>query len=60
MRSKATVEPVLAEETQISVVLDDLTGKSRNLPAVWDNYPLCDYYSAIALFCSSGLGVSWG
>jgi len=44
MRSKTTVEPVLAEGTQISALMDDLTGEQRNLPAVLDNNPLHDYY----------------
>jgi hypothetical protein len=41
---QTTAEPVLAEGKEISVLLDDLTGEPRNLPAVLDNNPLHDYY----------------
>jgi hypothetical protein len=60
MRSQTTVEPVLAEGTQISALLDDLTGEQRSLPAVLDNNPLHDYYCAIAFSARAGWALSWG
>jgi hypothetical protein len=57
---QATAEPVLAEGTQISALMDDLTREQRNLPAVFDNNPLHDYYLAIAFSARAGWALSWG
>ena len=56
MRSQRPPNLCSPKDKEIWVLLDDLSGEPRNMPAVLKNRPLHDYDSALALFSSSGWG----